>query len=266
MACSSGNRCARSSSRIATSAQLSASKMPLPECACRPTTVTPWRSMSRVSSSTSRHRHAELGVRTGGAHVVMMTAAGAGVDADEHPLAAKQLAPFAQDVDIVDRELDVLLQRPGILGACGEIRRELDATRDPGRARWRAGARSPRARRTRSPGPAAASAAGSAHSGWPSSHKARDRPSAGPAAPRPRAHATCRIVDVGAVVARRRVRAAPRAACATSSAPQRSACAGWREQLLPGGPENRALAHRLDQPLVQLIDQPVALILIDHEA
>ncbi len=39
-----------------------------------------------------------------------------------------------------------------------------------------------------------------------------------------------------------------------------------REQLLPGGTEHLVSRHRADQQFVQLLDQAIALVLIDHES
>ena len=57
-------------------------------------------------------RHAELRMHAGRADVVVMTAAVAGVDADEHVAAAEQLAPLAQRMQVVERQLHALLQAP----------------------------------------------------------------------------------------------------------------------------------------------------------
>ncbi len=73
-----------------------------------------------------------------------------------------------------------------------------------------------------------------------------------------------RVVDIGTVVPlrQRQQLGAPRAP------PRFSRCRRsrrWREQLLPGRAEHRAAAHRTDQALVQVVDQAVALLFVDHE-
>ena len=84
------------------------------------------------------HRHAELGVRTGRAHMMMMSSAHAGIDAHEDLAIAEQAPPFRQRVQVVDRDLHAALERPGILLARGEVRRVEHAAADRGPERARA--------------------------------------------------------------------------------------------------------------------------------
>ena len=73
--------------------------------------------------------HAELGMHAGGPHVIVMAAAEAGVDAHQHVAAAEQLAPLTQGVNVIDRQVDALLDRPFVFAARREIGREQDAAR-----------------------------------------------------------------------------------------------------------------------------------------
>src|SRR5690606_14957172 len=72
-------------------------------------------------------RHAELRVRAGRADVLVMTASLPGVDTNEDVGAAEDLRPRLERVEIVEREPYALLDRPLVLGARREIRREQDA-------------------------------------------------------------------------------------------------------------------------------------------
>ena len=67
-------------------------------------------------------RHTELRVHTCGAHVVVVSAAVARVDANQQLAAAEQLAPVAQRVQVVERDPGASLERPGVLLAGREVR------------------------------------------------------------------------------------------------------------------------------------------------
>ena len=82
---------------------------------------------SSASSGDLEQRHAELRVRAGGAHVLVMPSALPRVDADEKIAAAEQIRPMLQRIQIVQREPDFLLDGPGIFLARSEVRREEDA-------------------------------------------------------------------------------------------------------------------------------------------
>ena len=56
-----------------------------------------------------------------------------------------------------------------------------------------------------------------------------------------------------------------RASCATTAPCARVSADGLREQLIPGRTQHAIARHRADQQLVQLLDQPVALVLVDDE-
>ena len=72
-------------------------------------------------------RDAELRVHAGRAHVLVMAAALARVDADEDLLALEALRPMPQRKQVVERDPDALLERLLVLGARREIRREQNA-------------------------------------------------------------------------------------------------------------------------------------------
>ena len=72
-------------------------------------------------------RNAELRVHAGRAHVLVMAAALARVDADEDLLALEALRPMLQRKQVVERHPDALLERLLVLCARREIRREQNA-------------------------------------------------------------------------------------------------------------------------------------------
>src|SRR5690606_8950850 len=72
-------------------------------------------------------RHAELRVHAGRADVLVVAPALPRVDTDEHFLALEKLRPVLQGVEIVERDPDVLAERPLVLAARCEVRREQNA-------------------------------------------------------------------------------------------------------------------------------------------
>ena len=57
-------------------------------------------------------RHAELRLRAGRAHVMVMAAADAGVDAQEHAPALEDVRPVLQHVQVVDGDVHALRRAP----------------------------------------------------------------------------------------------------------------------------------------------------------
>ena len=62
-------------------------------------------------------RYAELRMRAGRTHVLVMAAAVAGVDADEDLFALEALRPLPQRKQVVERDPDALLERLLVLGS-----------------------------------------------------------------------------------------------------------------------------------------------------
>src|SRR5438552_14314904 len=211
-----------------------------------------------------RDRHAELRARAGGAHVSVVAATDAGVDAHEDVTVAEELRPAVERVSVVDRHPHSTLERPGVLRARCEIRRIEDACGlEIGKER-------------EYPLDLAARHALELDAGGPQRpQELRVRIGLdGVVHPRERGEATqCPRgpLDSVEVVHEGRVTLAERAEeLGPFGAPpgQRRAPGAvlWpREQLLPGGTENLVARHRADQQLVQLLDQTVTLVLIDHE-
>src|SRR5215470_1211378 len=69
-------------------------------------------------------RHAELRVRAGGAHVLVVAAALARVDADEQVAALESLRPVTQRIEIIERDPNALLERALVFLPRREVRRE----------------------------------------------------------------------------------------------------------------------------------------------
>src|SRR5690554_5019227 len=84
------------------------------------------RADARLELVELEQRHAELRMRAGRADVLVMTAALPGIDAYEDLCAAEQLGPRLERVEIVEGKPHALLERPLVLGARREIRREQD--------------------------------------------------------------------------------------------------------------------------------------------
>src|SRR5207237_8279007 len=70
-----------------------------------------------------RDRHAELRARAGGAHVSVVAATDAGVDAHEDVMVAEELRPGVERVRVVDRDPHPALERPGLLRARRQLPR-----------------------------------------------------------------------------------------------------------------------------------------------
>ncbi len=179
------------------------------------------------------HRHAELRVRAGGAHVRVVAAADAGVDAHEDLVPAEQLRPGGECVGVVDGDAHAAARAPRRTrrAARSSACRECAAARSAGTAR--APARPRRATRTRTRYPRRAARAAPPDAGWPSWSNARARSSS-----RSAARAPPRVPLPGR---RRRPRPAQRARPAAAVRLRRhhgsspAPCAGGlREQLLPG--------------------------------
>ncbi len=112
-------------------------------------------------------RNAELRLGARGLHVVVMAAADAGVDAQEHALALEGIEPVLQHEQVVDGHVHAQRERALVLGARREVRREQDAIREKCRARPRARVRSRPAIRNRSRVPRPRSGAGFPDADWP---------------------------------------------------------------------------------------------------
>ena len=112
-----GKRAARSASSAPVSVQLSTLKTPLPVCACSPVTRTPALFVSATNSSASLKGTPNLEwtppVRTW----LVVAAAKSRIDAQKDLLAAKQLRPHLQRIQIVQsdahalREADIRIRR-----------------------------------------------------------------------------------------------------------------------------------------------------------
>ncbi len=72
-------------------------------------------------------RHAELGVHARGLHVFMVAPALSRIDSNEKLRARKQFAPGLQWVEIVERDLQSVRERPFVFGTRREVRRKQHA-------------------------------------------------------------------------------------------------------------------------------------------
>ena len=71
-------------------------------------------------------RHAELRMHAGGAHVVVVTAPVAGIDAHQQVAPAEQFAPVTQRMQVVERHPRSALERPLVLVAGRKVGRKQD--------------------------------------------------------------------------------------------------------------------------------------------
>src|SRR5262245_26067473 len=67
---------------------------------------------------------AELRVKARGAHLRVMSAPIAGVDAQDDLAALEQLRPRLDGMQVVERDVDALFERPGVFSARREVRCE----------------------------------------------------------------------------------------------------------------------------------------------
>ena len=107
----SGKRFTRPTSTEPTWVQFSTSKTPLPACACRPRTLTSAQLCQARDFIEFFDRDAELRLRARGLHMVVMAAADAGVDAQEHALALEGIEPVLQHEQVVDGHVHAERQR-----------------------------------------------------------------------------------------------------------------------------------------------------------
>ena len=208
-------------------------------------------------------RHAELRAGPGGTHVRVMPAADAGVEAREDVMAAKQLRPGAERIAVVDGYAHAARECPGVLIARGKVRRVENAPRlqiwkkleqplnlaardalelDP------LSAQRPQQLRVRV--------------GLHRVVHPRERPECAQRARRA-AH-RLEVVHEG----RLRIAERPeqlRALAAPPGHARRGDLLRLGEQLLPGRTQHTVVRHRADQQLVQLLDQAIALVLVDDE-
>jgi hypothetical protein len=71
-----------------------------------------------------RHRYAELGVGAGRAHVLVMPAADARIDAHEYLASSKHFRPVADRMQIVQGHAHAVLETEFVFAARREVRRE----------------------------------------------------------------------------------------------------------------------------------------------
>ena len=152
--------CASCASSAPVSVQLATSKMPLPVCACSPDDACAGGARQCRQFVGLRQRHAELRVRAGGAHVMVMAAAEARIDAQKDLAAAKHLRPGLERVQIVQGDAHALGEAEFVFAARRKIGSEQYAFAASGRHRAQRHARARPATRTRASGPRHKRAAG----------------------------------------------------------------------------------------------------------
>src|SRR6185437_1786723 len=208
-------------------------------------------------------RHAKLGMRPGRPHVMVMPYAHSRIDTYEEIMVTEEASPLCQRVEVIDGDLHAALERPLVLIArckVGRIEHTL-------RIEVREESENPLHLRTR-------------HAFEFDSLLAH-RPQQGGMRvgfhrimhPRERGHGAqrsrCRSRGIEIVNVCRIALTEGRQEARAFLAPpwRRTRGTGLRlgEELLPGGPEYPIARHRPDEQLVELVDQPIALPLIDDE-